>query len=67
MRTHSQNSSTELLDFPRIDVADFGYEHGVDEDIDLMLNHHSPYDIEDDSQEFYSHLVFGRRRNHEKH
>lgn len=68
MRTHSRHTQTQLLYIPRLNEADFEYKQGADEDIDLLINRHSPYDPEDDSQEFYSRLVFGeKRRVHEKH
>ena len=46
-----------LLERDFDDEHDFEYEHGLLDNIDREQNHHSPYDLQDDAQEFYNRQI----------
>ena len=48
---------TGLLERDFDDKDEYEYTHGLLDNIDRAQSHHSPYDIEDDAQEFYNRQI----------
>jgi hypothetical protein len=48
------------IDYEVLDSSQFEYIHGLDENVDRFKSHHSPFDIQDDAQEFYNRAILSR-------
>jgi hypothetical protein len=51
------NPATGLLDRDFDERDEFRYSHGLIDNVDRAQGHHSPYDLEDESQDFYNRQI----------
>ncbi len=46
-----------LLERDFDDVHEFDYEHGLLDNVDRLQSHHTPWDFENDAQDFYNRQI----------